>query len=39
MAFRKRVRNKRRSARKFNARSTRTKVVNLRGPMRGGFRL
>lgn len=30
--------NKSRSARKFRGQVGRTKVANLRGPMRGGFR-
>jgi len=30
--------NKGRSARKFRHQAGRTKIANLRGPMRGGFR-
>lgn len=36
--FRKHV-NKQRAARKFRGHASHTKVANMRGPMRGGYRL
>lgn len=39
MAFRKRVSNKRGSARRFRKTAMRTKRINTVSPMRGGIRL
>lgn len=39
MSYRRSAVNKQRSARKFRHQAQHTKAANLRGPMRGGWRL